>query len=399
MLKNQTRAFFLSAALIVLSLVLIASMAFAQDDLSRRYPGWTLRASFEEGDGTVAVWTRLVNGLLYIRRESLPSSDLQEWMPVPVTEAFAEKLRAGGMEDLLAFDGDQVLFLAPEGLDMEKLSAEGEAVWAEVYMDGLTALDDGMRVLVSKRNEYGYYKTNASLPLPEGWTLQTESCGSGRMAFSSADGRGAIFLRKQDGTWQLKQVLLEGKVQYQTETWGIWDMNAASMNSSEGTVFGQFPWLDLFTAEFATLPGTFEEAGDHIDRAGWAVVNNPRPTESLNLRSLPDETSRSLGKFYNRTPVEVLSWQGSWSLVRIGSDLEGWMQTKYLFFGRQMDSVRCAFPVIPDEMTQTFLASRQNIGEDLIGVPCFWYVGIQGDYAMILNSSRELYAIPRKAVD
>jgi len=61
--------------------------------------------------------------------------------------------------------------------------------------------------------------------------------------------------------------------------------------------------------------------------------------------------------------------------------------------------VRCAFPVIPDEMTQTFLASRQSIGEDLIGVPCFWYVGIQGDYAMILNSSRELYAIPRKAVD
>ncbi|MBQ8137779.1 MAG: hypothetical protein IJ174_10160, partial [Clostridia bacterium] len=257
--ENQKTTRFIRALLLTLVFVLMAAAGSADESLSRRYPGWTLRASFEEEGDVTGIWTRLVNGLLYTRREQIPSAGAQDWMPVPVTDAFAQQLRAGDLEELIAFEGNQMLFLMPEGLDMERLSAEGTAVWAAVYGNEMTVLDDQGRLLISKRNEYGYYLTSATRPLPEGWGLEAHHCTESRLAFSAEDGRKAVFLRTADGAWQLKQVLLDGAIRYQTERWGILDPTIATVNSSEGTVFGQFPWIDLFTAELATLPGSFED--------------------------------------------------------------------------------------------------------------------------------------------
>ena len=401
----QIRRWKKAGVLAVLALLLtICIPALSETEtraLRQRYPGWTLRLTEKDGQDVTAVWTRFVNGLMYARRESFhgSGSTVKEWMPVPVTDAFMDRMRAGEIDALLSFEDAKLLILSPEGLDMARLSCEGTAVWAALYPEELVLLTDERLICICRRNEYGYFLAQKTAPLGEDVRLDADHCADGKLSFVCDDGCGAVYLRNQEGGWRLKLVQSGSAAVYQAEEWGILDLSTFQTQSSDGAVFGVFPWLDLFTSSISTLPRTFDEASYRVDRSGWAVVCNPRATESLNLRAMPDETSRTLGKFYNRTPVEVLTWQGNWSLVRIGGDMEGWMQTKYLYFGRQMDDVRCAFPLIPDEMQQHFLQSRNSMGLDLVGVPVFWYIGARGDYALIMNSSRELYSIPRKAVD
>lgn len=105
---------------------------------------------------------------------------------------------------------------------------------------------------------------------------------------------------------------------------------------------GDHPWSDLSTP-WSTLPSTLEEALAELDPGRWAVVNNPAPADRLHLREEADKTSRSLGKYYNGTPVEVLEKGSSWSRVRI-QDMTGWMMSQYLAFGRDGWEVRNAFP-------------------------------------------------------
>lgn len=61
-----------------------------------------------------------------------------------------------------------------------------------------------------------------------------------------------------------------------------------------------------------------------------AVVNNPDPADRLNLRDRPSKDASSSVKFYNNTPVEILGRVGDYSLVIVGGDSWGYMQTKYL---------------------------------------------------------------------
>lgn len=103
-------------------------------------------------------------------------------------------------------------------------------------------------------------------------------------------------------------------------------------------------------------PRRAEEAASQIDRTGWVVVSNPDPADRLHLRTEPDRGAESLGKFYNETPVQVLSQKGEWSEVRVGLDgLRGRMMTKHLAFGEAMDAVKTAFPQLTyrDEHDET----------------------------------------------
>lgn len=101
----------------------------------------------------------------------------------------------------------------------------------------------------------------------------------------------------------------------------------------------------LDQVDLRALPSSEAEITNMIDRAGWAVVHNPDPADRLHLRVKPDRKAESLGKFYNGTPVQVLSQEGAWFEVLVGlSGLRGWMMTKYLVFGEAMDAVDEAFP-------------------------------------------------------
>ncbi len=116
--------------------------------------------------------------------------------------------------------------------------------------------------------------------------------------------------------------------------------------SNDGVHYGDHPFQRIESIDFTSLPITKDAMLAHVDGSRYAVVNNPNPEDRLHLRERPDKTARSFGKFYNRTPVRVHEIDGEWSKVSIGSDglLTGYMMTKYLAFGDEMNSVACAFP-------------------------------------------------------
>ena len=123
---------------------------------------------------------------------------------------------------------------------------------------------------------------------------------------------------------------------------------------------GDHPWSDITTADWATLPATLEEALAQLDPIRWAVVNNPNPADRLHLRDRDDITSRSFGKYYNGTPVEVLRIVGDWAFVRVGG-MSGWMMTKYLAFGKNAWQVDAAFPGLTCvENKEYFLVWRED---------------------------------------
>ena len=123
---------------------------------------------------------------------------------------------------------------------------------------------------------------------------------------------------------------------------------AWSAGGTAGMTFGTPAGLDLMEADLTALPGTEDALAASIDRTGWAMVSNPNPADRLHLRTKPDRSAESLGKFWNGTPVRVLEERDGWCRVEIGTDghLTGWMMKKYLTSGTAMDSVACAFPQV-----------------------------------------------------
>lgn len=98
--------------------------------------------------------------------------------------------------------------------------------------------------------------------------------------------------------------------------------------------------------DFVSIPRKLDALKQALNQSNWAVVRNPNPEDRLYLRPEAGNRDKSLGKFYNGTPVKVLETQGDWCHVKIGPDgPEGWMMKKYLVFGIQMNSVEIAFPV------------------------------------------------------
>ena len=89
--------------------------------------------------------------------------------------------------------------------------------------------------------------------------------------------------------------------------------------------------------DWSGLPQSLNAAKAMLDTSGWATPNNPNPDDRLHLRELPKKDSRSLGKYYNGTPLQVLSRDGEWTQVRIGQQV-GYMMTKYLLFGDRINT-------------------------------------------------------------
>ena len=78
-----------------------------------------------------------------------------------------------------------------------------------------------------------------------------------------------------------------------------------------------------------------------------AVVVNPKPEERLNLRTEPDTSSATQGKFYTGVEVEVTDIQDDWAAVTIGDGvMEGYMLTDYLKLEARRKHVTPATPEI-----------------------------------------------------
>ena len=179
--------------------------------------------------------------------------------------------------------------------------------------------------------------------------------------------------------------------------------------TNDGYVYGNHPYDDVTDLPFADFPTSYAQAVQQLDNTNWAVVNNPKPTDRLHLRTEPDRKSVSLGKFYNRTPVYVDEIRGDWAHVRIGRATTGYMLTKYLAFGEDADKVECAFPQlevreeyrlnVADETTYEFEVldepkksapyTRWHSGDNWV------VIGIKGNYYIVMNDNENVCYIPQ----
>ena len=179
--------------------------------------------------------------------------------------------------------------------------------------------------------------------------------------------------------------------------------------TNDGYVYGNHPYDDVTDLPFADFPTSYAQAVQQLDNTNWAVVNNPKPTDRLHLRTEPDRKSVSLGKFYNRTPVYVEEIRGDWAYVRIGRATTGYMMTKYLAFGEDADKVECAFPQlevreeyrlnVADETTYEFEVldepkksapyTRWHSGDNWV------VIGIKGNYYIVMNDNESVCYIPQ----
>lgn len=81
------------------------------------------------------------------------------------------------------------------------------------------------------------------------------------------------------------------------------------------------------SAEFLSTGGKPGPAPKPTGKTG--LVNNPLPTQFLNLREVPSLDARVLGIYYNGKQVEILDVSGEWYKVKVDG-ITGYMMKKYV---------------------------------------------------------------------
>ncbi|MBR3099748.1 MAG: SH3 domain-containing protein, partial [Clostridia bacterium] len=130
-------------------------------------------------------------------------------------------------------------------------------------------------------------------------------------------------------------------------------------------LYGDHPWDDITEIDWTRPPRRLDEAAERMDSSRYAMVVNPNPADRLHLRERADKGSRSQGKYYTGTPVEVLSVEGDWVQVAIGGQ-RGFMMRRYLTFGQAGDALYLDLSAMPplsarDEKLKVY--AEPQIGE------------------------------------
>ena len=333
--------------------------AITEDMIRNYYPGYALFSHYIGNYQTNAhaEYCKIEDGTLYVIRAEFHSAAktpyAYECMPIPLSQSFMDRLQTENMAEMLDLRATMDFFLTEGVLDTGRVPVHGKIVNSHLQDRALILLTDegGKRYLHIIEENDGTYTVQTTRPLPDGTYLDifhTEN-GSVQLGWQDDDEkyRTTCFARRADGIWRLSWTMNSGE---NTEDLtfvycGIeWEHN---IGSSNGVFFGSMPELSLMAADIEQIPRNRVELMPFVDRSDWAVVNNPNPADRLHLRTEPKRDAKSLGKFYNHTPVKVLQTKGDWCKVQIGADgyLTGWMMKKYLAFGGQMDAVDCAFPI------------------------------------------------------
>ena len=374
----------------------MARAAISEQNAAELFPGYTLRDHdlSGRGDEADAVYTRIHDGVLLIKRVKLRAGlDPVETdcMPVRLSESLLACLENEPFDDLIwcwlggdtfrtqdAFSREE--YPLPEGtvILQNRIETHSLVVLAEV---------EGVKYLYVF--EQGANPVRVSQPLPEDVYIDFFHAGSGDLEFEWAQqNMSASFTRREDGRWLLEWCTCYGPsadVYYANNAFGIQTYDDKGERYYRvGTFKGD---ADLFTVSLDDLTGAEPE----LDQSGWAVVNNPDPADRLHLRTKASKSGASLGKFYNGTPVQVLAQKGDWTQVQIGfgnTALTGWMMTKYLAFGADMDAVKAAYP----DLT---LREEHKSAEDGLG-DGYMVVGVEesgspGQYILLSEDGLVMY--------
>ncbi len=189
----------------------------------------------------------------------------------------------------------------------------------------------GARVFVGCNFDGGFSLVE-SAPLPMGTTYGYENFTN------SLDIRGncVSIEPSDDGKWRVSEVdfgvsALMGK--------------RCIIDRDRNTLYyGTHGWDDITKVDWEAL-SSISEIVKGVNGKGWALVENPNSADRLHLRDKPDQGGKSLGKYYNGTPVEIIGIQGDWANVRIGG-VKGYMMKKFLDFNQPLTGSLDAMPSI-----------------------------------------------------
>lgn len=239
------------------------------------------------------------------------------------------------------------------------------------YLDGqadgdclrfLLRRPDGKAVFVGvTQDDTGLFRTSESTPLPQdaqGY-LGDENFTSA-LVIEWADGRRAslVLAPYADGAWGLRQCPHFAGTQLGRN----WMQQEAGHR-----VFGAHPWSDVTAIDWATVPTDEKQLRASFVTDGWATPNNPNPADRLHLRTEADRGAASLGKYYNGTPLQVLSRGDEWTKVDV-CGATGYMMTKYLAFGEDMAAVAGAVPVMQLRTAQAelYVSPQEGASSEIV---------------------------------
>ena len=339
-----------------------------------------------------------------------PAEDGKQPVPIAVKDGFAAKAQELAAEN--AYLGtpmnlpEALLPYVSDELTGGEELVEIYATEAVIVMHTRSAADgDVLRWAELDGGQYAVYRKIIGTDF---WLQTSNAAGNLAEIFIEGEHYAECRVTLKDGKMLLHSVW-GGQVYFIIEPHAICNDGTLTTCMSDGYVYGNHPYYDVTDLPFAEFPTTYEEAVQHLDRTNWAVVNNPNPTDRLHLREKPDRKSVSLGKSYNRTPVYVDEVRGEWAHVTIGRDLSGWMMTKYLAFGADMDKVECAFPQlsliekyqenVADELAYdyyVFDAPNMSATKTLWnwGEECY-LIGVIDDFYMIMDTDENVRYIPQ----
>lgn len=363
------------------------------------FAGYTLQSydPYNSGTRVNASYLRISDGMLAIRRATLTleGETVVDSIPVPLSDTLLARLETEPVSDFIDASGGGDTFLADDALDTGRLPVAGTVLASDLQSGGLVLLvedDEGDRLLqVIVLNADGTYRQSClTAPLPPDTTLDLFHATDGEINFSWDEQHAqAGYALGADGQWRLEWARIPGDagtLEVSCRFWGVSTWLPAA--SRDGLFIGDLAQMVLDGADLAALPGTGEALAAAMNRDGWAVVRNPDPADRLHLRVRPDRSAESLGKFYNGTPLSVLGQEGDWTRVALGTDgPEGWMMTRYLVFGSEMDEVEPVFPSLMyvlelEERQPAYSAPRKGAEKELAGN--IYVVGLVEDEWYIL---------------
>lgn len=272
---------------------------------------------------------------------------------------------------------------------------------AYTFVEGI---DDGNELRLLMRNaenelvfvggllKNGAWHFTESTPLPEGTILGVENF-THSLGIPSSTYYDCVSVRPYaDGTWGVSLIYPDDEGMFFLGKHMVHD----GIFEYNGT-FGDHPWSDITTIDWTTLPRTEAEALAQLDSSAWAVVNNPNPEDRLHLRAAPDQDAVSYGRYYNRTPVRIREYGKEWCAVTV-CGLEGYMMTKYLVFGEDMNAIDHAGPELTfkEDLTEDRLYLEPRAGSAYIECDDhdFYIMGVAGDFYHIwLPASEDYYYV------
>ena len=377
----------------------------AEASVNNLFPGYTLRnhSSYNHGYDTEASYSKIEDGCLYIKRVVFTAEHddmyVVDTMPVPLSAELLKRLETEPFNELISTHGASDVFLVENALDLNRVPVPGVIVESDAQENALillTRLDENTSQIHIVTLADGAYSVASSRPLPGNVYMDIFHSGEDEISLErNGQAQQVGFQRMADGTWQLEWVMNSGapSFDYNVEFCGVayeW-----TNQGTDGIYIGSLSsgMDNLLTIDLDQLPTSMESLISLVDSDGWAVVNNPNPADRLHLRVEPKRGAKSLGKFYNGTPVQVHETNGDWCRVSIGLDghLEGWMMKEYLAFGEQMQDVDCVFPQLglKEELQNALAYADQDMdgnGYRMNGT--IWIAGVVDDELYVILTNR-----------